>query len=252
MIGTGSLQGEASSENVVNVVDNHKGVGVNFSDDGTNLRSLGKLCHNEEHVTLTVGKCAFAVKVGYATTNNFNDGFGDRFRVVADDDNVLFEIEAYNKSVTGFSHNEHCQQSVEGRFDAKEKTANEEQNDVKHKACGTNANGVVLLNDGADNIRATATTTNAIHTGSTNAIHNAARNTAKHGVVNRVVGCHKTKEVQGEGEDEHTIECANKIFLVHKLVAQSEKGNVQNYTDDTNGEAHGIIQNSGNATDATA
>ena len=233
-------------------MDNHKGVGVNLLNNGANLRRLGKLCHDKENVTLTVGKGTFAVKVGYATTNNFNDSFCDWFRIIADNDDVLFEIEAYDESVAGFGHNEHGQQGVEGRLDAKEKTADEEQDNVEHKACGANANGVVLLDNGADNIRATTATTNAIHAGSTNAIHYTARNTAEHGVVDRVVGCHEAKEVQAEREDEHTIQGADKVFLVHILITQGEKGHIQNNADDTNGEAHGIIQNSGNATNATA
>ena len=107
MIGTGSFQGKAASENVVNIVDNHKSVGVNFTNNATDFCSLGKLGNYKKNLSLLVSVCTFAVQVGYATTNNFDDCFRDRFGVVTDDDNILFEIEADNKCVTGFVHDEH-------------------------------------------------------------------------------------------------------------------------------------------------
>ena len=127
MIGTGSFQGKTSSENVVNIVDNHKGVGVNLSNNATDFCSLGKLGNYKKNLSLLMSVRAFAVKIGYAATNNFDDCFGNRFGVITDDDNVLFEIEADNKCVTGFVHDEHSQQGIEHRLDTEKEAANEKQ-----------------------------------------------------------------------------------------------------------------------------
>ena len=127
MIGTGSFQSKTSTENVVNIVDNHKSVGVNLADNATDFCSLGKFSNYKKNLPLLVSVGTFAVEVGYATTNNFDNCFRDRFGVITDDDNVLFEIEADNKCVTGFVHYEHSQQGVEHRLDTEEETANEEQ-----------------------------------------------------------------------------------------------------------------------------
>ena len=70
---------------------------------------MGKLGNYEKDFPLTMGVGTFAVEVGYASSNNFDNCFCNGFGVVADDDNVLFEIEADNKSVTGFVHYEHGQ-----------------------------------------------------------------------------------------------------------------------------------------------
>ena len=127
MIGTGSFQSKTSTENVVNIVDNHKSVGVNLADNATDFCSLSKLSNYKKNFSLLVSVRAFTVQVGYATTNNFDNCFRNRFGVIADDDNVLFEIEADNKCVTGFVHYEHSQQGVEHRLDTEKETADEEQ-----------------------------------------------------------------------------------------------------------------------------
>ena len=127
MIGTGSFQSKTSTENIVNIVNNHKSVGVNRTDNATNFCSLSKLGNYKKNFPLLVSVCTFAVEVGYATTNYFDNCFRDRFGVITDNDNVLFEVKADNKCVTGFVHYEHSQQGVEHRLDAEKETANEKQ-----------------------------------------------------------------------------------------------------------------------------
>ena len=101
-------------------------MGVNVANDATNLSSLGKLGNYKENVALTMGKSTFTVQVGYAATNNLDNCFCNRFGIVADDDDVLLEIEADNESVTGFIHYEHGKQGVEHRLDTEEEAAYEE------------------------------------------------------------------------------------------------------------------------------
>ena len=163
MIGTGSFQSKTSTENVVNIVDNHKRVGVNFAYDATNFCSLGKFGNYEKDFPLTMGVSTFAVEVGYATTNNFDNCFCNGFGVITDDDNVLFEIEADNKCVTGFVHYEHGQQGVEHRLDTEKEAANKEQEDIEDKVAVINADGIIFLDDGTHNIHTATATTNAIH-----------------------------------------------------------------------------------------
>lgn len=80
-------------------MDNHKGIRVDFLNNGANLCCLGKLCYNKKHITLAMGKGTFAVQVGYTTTNNFDDCFGNGFRIVADDDNVLLKSKPITKAL---------------------------------------------------------------------------------------------------------------------------------------------------------
>ena len=142
-------------------MDNHKRIGVNVTNDATNLSSLGKLGNYKENVALAVGKGAFAVQVGYATTNYFDNCFCNRFRIVTDDDNVLLEIEADNESVTGFVHYEHGEQGVEHGLDTEKEAAYEEQENIKNKVTVVNTDGVVFLDDGTYNIHTATATTNA-------------------------------------------------------------------------------------------
>ena len=144
-------------------MDNHKRIGVNFANDATNLSGLGKLGNYEENVPLTMGKSTFAVQVGYATANNLDDCFCNRFRVVADNDNVFLEIEADNESVTGFVHYEHSEQGVEHGLDTEKEAAYEEQENIKNKVTVVNTDGVVFLDDGTYNIHTATATTNAVH-----------------------------------------------------------------------------------------
>ena len=144
-------------------MDNHKRVGVNFANDATDFSSLGKLGNDEENVTLTMGKSTFAVQVGYATTNYFDNCFCNGFGVVADNDNVLLEIEADYESVTGFVHYEHSEQGVEHGLDTEKEAAYEEQEDVKYKVTVVNTDGVVFLDDGTYNIHTATATPNAVH-----------------------------------------------------------------------------------------
>ena len=78
--------------------------------------------------------------------------------LIADNDNILLVIKANSKGVTGFSHNKEGQEGIQYRLNTEEKDADEQQSQIKNKACSANADGIMLLDDSADNIRTTTGT----------------------------------------------------------------------------------------------
>ena len=250
--GARSLQGEAATENVIHIVDNHEGIGVNGLANGANLRQLGQLGHHKEHLPLLVGEGALAVEIGHATAHHLDDFLGDFVMLVADNDDILLIIKANGKSVAGFGHHKEGEQGVQHRLDAKEKDADKEQAKIKNKSRGANTNRIMLLDDGADDIRATAGAAHPIHAGRTNAIQHTARNASQQLIMDHLIIGQKVKGIQRNREGHNAVESTDGILPVHIFVSQKEQGHVTNQACGTHGQAADIISQHGHATDAAA
>lgn len=248
--GARSLQGEAATENVIHIVDNHEGIGVNGLANGANLRQLGQLGHHKEHLPLLMGESALAVEIGHATAHHLDDFLGDFVMLVADDNDVFLIIKANGKGVAGFGHYKEGEQGVQHRLDAEEKDTDKEQAKIKNKSRGANTNRIMLLDDGADDIRATAGAAHPIHAGRTNAIQHTARNASQQLVMDHLIIGQKMKSVQRDRKGHYAIQGADGILSIHVLIGQEKQWHIAHQAGSTHGQAADIISKHRHATNA--
>ena len=151
-------------------MDNHKRIRVNLLTNSLDLRQLRQLCHYEKHLAPLVGKSALAMEIGNATANHLNNLFRNLMVLIADNDNIFLIVKANGEGITGLGHYEESKQCVQHRFNTKESYAGSQKHQVKNKTCGADADGIVLLNNRANNIRTTAGAAYSLHTGSANTV----------------------------------------------------------------------------------
>ena len=98
--------------------------------------------------------------------------------LIADDDNIFLVIKANGKGITGFRHDKKSQEGIQYRLNTEEKDTDGQQPQIENKASSANTDGIMLLDDSADNIRATTGAAHPVHTRSANAIKHTACDTS--------------------------------------------------------------------------
>ena len=91
--------GKAPAEYVAGILHDHEGKGIQLFHQLFDLGHLGQFDHAEQQFPVLVGVGPFPFDVGDAAAYDFDDGFRDFFVVVADDDNIFFEVKAVGKGV---------------------------------------------------------------------------------------------------------------------------------------------------------
>ena len=251
-VGAGRLQGEAAAKYVVNVVDDHKSIRVYFPAQGFDLRRLGKLGYYEKHLAVLVGESTLAVQIGNAAAYDFDDAFSNIVRFIADDDNIFLKIKTDGEGIAGLSHDEKGEQCVKHRLQTKEEHADEKQQDVEQKIGGTDADRIVFLNNGTDNIRTAAAAAYPVHAGCADAVQHAAGNAGQHGIVYGLIAGHKMEEIQRRGKDQHAVKSADGVFPVHIFISDDEKGNIAHDAGNAHRQPGDVVGQHGNAADAAA
>ncbi len=99
----------------------------------------------------------FPFDIGDAAAYNPDDGFGNFFVTVADNNNIFFEVKTVAESIGHFEHDKVGRQRVKGRLQPEKKCSGCEQYDVDKKSGGTDTDAVIFLDNGSDDITATGT-----------------------------------------------------------------------------------------------
>ena len=98
--------GEAPAEYVAGILNDHEGKGVQPFYQLFDLGYLGQFYNAEQNLPVLVGKGSFPFDVGDAPAYDFDNGFGDLFVVVTDDNDIFLKIETVCKGVGHLEYHE--------------------------------------------------------------------------------------------------------------------------------------------------
>ena len=175
---------------------------------------------------MLMGKGTLAMEIGHTAANHLDNLLGDFVVIIADDNDILLIIKANGKGIAGFGHHEKGEEGIQHRLDAEEKDAYEKQAQIKNKARGADTDGIMLLDNGTDNIRAAAGAAHPIHAGRTNAVEHTARNAGQQLIVHHLIIREKMKSIQGNGKGHNAIQSADSILPIHIFIGQKKQGHV--------------------------
>ena len=244
--------GEAAAEYVAGILHDHEGKGIQFFDQLFDFGHLGQLDHAEQQFPVLVGVGPFPFDVGDAAPDDLDDGFGDFFVAVADDDNIFLEVKAVGEGVGHFKYDEVRGEGVEGRFQSEEERACRQQDDVDQEPRGADADAVEFLDDGADDIAAAGAAAHPVEGAQPDAVEHAAGDTAQHGVVDLCQLLQRREQLQEEGQDQGSVDAADEIVAAHELIGQEEQGDIENNVGDADLPAEQVEQDHAQAGDAAA
>lgn len=110
----------------------------------------------------------------------------------------------------------------------------------------------MLLDNGAYDIRAAARAAHAIHARGANAVKHAASDAGEQLVMHHLIACKKVEEVQRNRKDNHAIQRADHVFLIHIFIGQKKQRYVTYKRRRTHGQTGHIIGEHAHAADAAA
>ena len=244
--------GKAPAEYVAGILHDHEGKGVQLFHQLFDLGHLGQFDHAEQQFPVLVGVGAFPFDIGDAPAYDLDDGFGDFFVAVADDDYVFLEIKAVGEGVGNFKYDEVRGEGVQGRFQSEEESACRQQHDVDQETGGADADAVKFLDDGTDDVAATGAAAHPVQGAQPDAMEHTAGDTAQHGVVDLRELLQRRKQMQEKGQDQGAVNAADKIVAAHQFISQDEQRDIEEDVGDTDLPAEQVVQDHAQTGDAAA
>ena len=160
-------------------MNNHKGMGIYAADNSFDLSKLSKFRNHKEHFPGLVSKSSFTMQKGYAASNDFNNFLRDCRCLIADNNNVLFVVEAIRECVGDFETDEGSKQSVECWFEAKKKGSYSHQKNINDETWCADSCTIVFVENCANNVGAAAAAANTVKKSRTDASQRTADDAGK-------------------------------------------------------------------------
>ena len=172
-------------------------------DDFPNFRGLGQGDYDVEHFSFLSGVGADCIYIGDAAGHAGEDALGDFIRVVGDNPDGFFAVEAGDDFVGDLRGYEDAEQGIHGSFYFKEKGCNDHNTDIEEKAEKTHVDAVVFAKNGSEDVGATGGAIDPKNHAAGQAEEDAAVDGGKHRIFDDFPIPKEVEHINGEGGEEH-------------------------------------------------
>ena len=176
-----------------------------------------------------------------------DDALSYMLGLVGDDEHCLAFIEARYDLVSHIGIHVHADQGEHSRRHAKEKSRRRHDQAVEGKDHASHIQGVILLHNGADDVKATSAAIHAEDYAVANAVEDTTKNSREHDVIDGSIGIQRLGEIQEEGKDSRTYDDVKGVAPAQSLPGRQKQGDIVEKGLQAYGQMAQVVDNDGNA-----
>lgn len=246
-----AFEREALARDLGGIGDDHEGLWVMVAHDGLDAADLGEADDGEKDAARFLGEATATVEVGDAAVDVLHDIGADFLRLTGDDDDGFLAVETGGDAVRELGDDVDGDERKEHLLERADECRAGDDEEVQHEDDGAHVDGIVFLHDGADDIEAARVGVDAEHHAEADAREHAAEDGVEDDIRADVPVHDEMREVEEDGEHDGTEDGIERIVAAKHTVSEVEDWQVVDEVLRADGQAREIVDDDGNAADAT-
>ena len=243
---------EAPAYDFRSVADDHEGLRVEFVDDFLDLGYFRQLDDGVDDPFVLHGVSALAVEIGGAVADVAHEDLGDWRSPVGNDDDAFTLFEADDDLVGNEGCNVNGDEGQDGPFQGEEPGGRQEDDQIEDHRDRAHFQGIIFLDDGADDVQAAAVAVVFIDDTEADAGQDAARNGREHGIVHDVPRRQEGRGIDQDREHDRADDAQDRIAAAHEFITGNHDWDVEDEDTDADGQACQEVNHDGYPAEAAA